>query len=234
MSSENKTSQLLSDIYAIPWTDHQTAVREFYGNIRTYLRHKHVSLYGAVNSFFDSIFPFVYKNALDDASKISLTEEHRTCLQQHRQDITPAPFGTIPNNISRGLNKVLSVSKSYVDVLSLIVEAINTTDHLNLTDKCKDHITRLQFCSQCQGHVEVKPCKGLCLNSMRRCLAQLSVVSDEWRGLVTAMVRLEGGVSQGSSVERMLNDLDTAVDQAIMYARNTQHKYYQDVSIGYL
>ncbi|KAK3094962.1 hypothetical protein FSP39_008375 [Pinctada imbricata] len=227
--SENNTAQLLSDIYRIPRTQHQAIVNEFYGNIRTYLRHKHVSIYGAVNTFFDSIFPFVYSSASWKQPASILSEEHKTCLRQSRQDIVPKPFKTFPNNISHGLNRAFSISKSYVDVLSLIVEAINTTDYLNVTEKCQDRITRLQYCSQCQGHVSVKPCKGLCLNSMRQCLAQFSVISEEWSGLVTAMVRLEGGVSQTNSIERMLGDLDTFIDRAIDYAKVTYQSYMDDV-----
>jgi hypothetical protein len=45
------------------------------------------------------------------------------------------------------LNKALTNVKLYLEVLSLIVEAINSTDYANITEKCVHQVTKLQFCS---------------------------------------------------------------------------------------
>jgi DNA integrity scanning protein DisA with diadenylate cyclase activity len=65
----------------------------------------------------------------------------KNCLQSNRQEINPQPFGYIPYNISHSLNKALTNVKLYLEVLSLIVEAINSTDYANITEKCVHQVT---------------------------------------------------------------------------------------------
>ncbi|XP_060082706.1 glypican-5-like [Ylistrum balloti] len=224
--SENSTIRILTDIYNIPHLEHQDIVREFYDEIRQYLKHKkHMTLYGSVATFFDKIFPAVYKNALNDGSVTVLTKEHRDCLRHKHQEISPSPFGILPSTISYKLSKALNVAKSYVEFLSLIVEAINTTDHLTINGKCKDQMTHLQYCSHCESYVEAKPCRGFCLNVMRGCLAQLSTLTPEWEELIRQGVRLEGGMSQTNDIEKILNSVDRNIDAAVMHAMESEDLY---------
>lgn len=181
--------------------------------------------------FFDKIFPAVYKNTLNDGSVTVLSREHHNCLRLKRQEISPSPFGVLPSTISYKLNKALNVAKSYVEVLSLIVEAINTTDHLMINGKCKDQMTHLQFCSHCESYVEQKPCRGFCLNVMRGCLAQLSTLTPEWEGLIKRGVLLEGGMSQTNDIEKILGSLDRNIDAALMHALESEDLYDRNVSI---
>lgn len=225
-TSENSTVRILTDIFQIPQEEHYTIVQEFYSEIRQYMKHKkHLSLYGGVAMFFDKIFPAVYKNTLNDGSVTVLSREHHNCLRLKRQEISPSPFGVLPSTISYKLNKALNVAKSYVEVLSLIVEAINTTDHLMINGKCKDQMTHLQFCSHCESYVEQKPCRGFCLNVMRGCLAQLSTLTPEWEGLIKRGVLLEGGMSQTNDIEKILGSLDRNIDAALMHALESEDLY---------
>ena len=224
-SSYHRTSQLLIDVYDIPASAHEQALREFYQDIRTYLKMKHVSLYGSVNDLFDSLFPYLYKFIVEGKnSSVHLSPEHIECLKNKRQEINPNPFGVLHYNMSHILNKALSTAKSYLEVLTLLVETINTTDHVTLTSKCQHAVTRLQYCSHCQQEVDIKPCKGFCLNSMRRCLAQLSVISSDWNGLIMSVNRVQSWMNQKYNAEHALNNLDGKLDTAIMYAlRNSNH-----------
>ncbi|XP_061183757.1 glypican-5-like [Saccostrea echinata] len=225
-SSYNRTSQLLIDLYDIPPSAHRQPLKDFYQDIRTYLKMKHVSLYGSVNSLFDSLFPYLYKYILEGKNiSVTLSPEHTECLKNKRQEIIPNPFGPLPYNISHILNKALSTAKSYMDVLTLLVEAINTTDQMTLTEKCQHAVTRLQYCSHCQQEIDTKPCKGFCLNSMRRCLAQLSVISNDWNGLIMSVGRLQAWMAQKYDAEHTLNKLDGKLDTAIMHALTTSEKY---------
>ena len=223
ISSENRTAILLQDIYTIPRTDYQNPVSEFFSLIKLFMKQKHISIYGVVATFFDSIFPSVYKYYLNNGT-VTLTQQQENCLQSNRQEINPQPFGYIPYNISHSLNKALTNVKLYLEVLSLIVEAINSTDYANITEKCVHQVTKLQFCSHCDNKTNVKPCKGLCLNTMRRCLAQFSILHRDWNGLIVSVVQLGGGQSPTYKVETILKNLDYKIDEAITLAHtNSKH-----------
>lgn len=226
-SSENRTGVLLRDIYKFPGSEFQPAVSDFFSQLKLFMKQKHISLYGTVATFFDKIFPSVIKKSLHNGTVLTLAEEK--CIQSSRQDITPQPFGYIPYNISHSLNRALSNVKLYLEVLSLIVEAINSTDYASMTEKCIHQVTNLQFCAHCQNETNVKPCKGLCLNTMRRCLAQFSILHREWNGIIMSVVRLEGGQSQTYNVENILKNLDFNIDQSIGLAVSSTGKFIQNV-----
>lgn len=194
------------------------------------MKQKHISLYGTVATFFDKIFPSVYKYYLNNGTVVTLTQQQEKCLQSNRQDINPQPFGYIPYNISHSLNRALTNVKLYLEVLSLIVEAINSTDYATVTDKCVHQVTKLQFCSHCDNKTNVKPCKGLCLNTMRRCLAQFSILHRDWNGLIVSVVQLGGGQSQTYKVETILKNLDYKIDEAITLAHTNSKHFLHSVS----
>lgn len=228
--AKNKTGALLTELYNIPSSEHTPIVEEFYTEVEKYMKQKNVRLFGTVATFFDKLFPSVYKNTLNDGNVMVLTDEHRKCLEENRQELSPPAFGFIPYNISQVLNRGLSVAKTYLDVLALIVEAVNTTDHVIINEQCKHHVTKLQYCSHCQGHVDIKPCKRFCLHSIRGCLGQLSILTPEWEGLIRSLVKLDGGMSRDYEVENVLENLDRQVDSAVLQAMSNEHVIDRQVS----
>lgn len=225
-ASENKTRLILNDIYGIPHSESEQPLSEFYSQIKLFMKEKQISLYGAVATFYDKIFPYVLEHNFRDGNAVTFTKEQRECLQRSRQDIDPSPFGVVPYNISHSLQRALSNVKSYLEVLSLIVEAINLTEYANVTDKCVEQITQLHFCSHCSNETQALPCKGLCLNTMRRCLAQFSLLHQDWKQLMMAIVRLDGGQSQKYNVEVILQKLDYQIDISINQAARASETYY--------
>ena len=228
--SRQTTGIILTDVYNIPHNIHSPVVHEFYREIEKYMKHKDVYIYGSVKKFFDQIFPYVVKYSMNDGTTLDMTEQQHNCLRELRQDISPQPFGYSVYNISHSLKEAMDVARSYMEVLSLIVEAINTTDHLAISEKCKEQTTQLQYCSHCEGHVDVLPCKGFCLNVMHQCLAQLSTLTKQWEPLLQYVVQPSGGGSRSMEIERLLEVLDRYIDQAIMHAVNNVHRYSQSVS----
>lgn len=215
--SENKTSVTLEDLYKIPKSDYSQPVAEFFSQIRLFMKQKQISLYATVATFYDNIFPSVLKYNLHSGKVLTLTPQQILCLRKNRQDISPVPFGST-NNISQSLQHALSNVKSYIEVLSLVVEAINLTDFASVTEKCVHQVTQLQFCSRCQNETTVLPCKGLCLNTMRRCLAQFSILHQDWKKLMMSVVRLDGGQSDKYNVEAILQQLSHDIDMSIKHA----------------
>lgn len=232
-ASENKTRLILNDIYGIPHRESEQPLSEFFSQIKLFMKEKQISLYGAVATFYDKIFPSVLEHNFRDGKAVTFTKEQRECLQRNRQDIDPQPFGVVPYNISHSLQQALSNVKSYLEVLSLIVEAINLTEYANVTDKCVQQITQLNFCSHCSNVTQALPCKGLCLNTMRRCLAQFSLLHGDWKTLMMVIVRLDGGQSQKYNVEVILQKLDLQIDLSINQAARAAETFYNSVSILY-
>lgn len=167
---------------------------------------------------------------MNDPPEQAYSEEYKECLIKKRKEVFPAPFGMIPQNMSRDLNKALSTGKAYVEALEVIIETINTTDHVVLDEKCQEDAVRLQFCSHCRGFVDVLPCKDFCLNVLHGCLSKLTVIEQEWDAVIVSMSQLVKYLSGPRGVEGVLR-LENRITDAILHAMDKGPKFYKSVSI---
>lgn len=183
----------------------------------------------SVSTFFDSIFPVIFKNVIYQNSGDTWTHHYHHCLSKHRQDIRPLVFGKIPEDIARKLHNGLALATSYLKALQIITETINTTDNLLIEDECKHAVTRLQYCKHCRGFVDVKPCKGFCLDVMRGCLSKIAEIGPEWNDIITSVEGLVREMSD-KSLDEVFKELVSGISEAIMQAMVTAPEFYQHVS----
>ncbi|KAL3847599.1 hypothetical protein ACJMK2_018502 [Sinanodonta woodiana] len=225
---QNNTGNKLSDWYSIPVSEHRLAVNHLFTDLEEYMK-KTVILPSSVAKFFDNIFPVIVKNSIfDKDSSSSLTHVHH-CLSKHRQDIQPKPFGDFPAKIVENLNSALSISRAYLDALHIVLEAINTTDFLVLEDDCKHALTRLQYCSHCQGLMQYKPCKGFCTQVMRGCLSILAEIGPEWDDIIGSIEILVRGMGGVNSIDKILQRLPNMISDAIMHAMVNAPKFFHSM-----
>lgn len=104
-----------------------------------------------------------------------------------------------------------------------------------MDSNCTHALVRLQVCPGCGGvslkGAEVKPCRALCLNVMRGCLAKILGISSSWDDLVVEFENLEIGMMGQHELQKMLMYLDTNVSTAIMTAMEDSARIYDEVKI---
>lgn len=228
--AQYNTDLLLSDMYHVPWQEMNDALKTLFLDLQQYILQRNVNINLSVSKFFDDLFPIAFSHILNDPSLSVFTEDYRDCLAGVRQHLYPQPFGDFPHKMSVSLSKSLSKARMFLKGLSAIVKAVNFTNLLVVDKECSFALTRLQFCSHCEGYTRVKPCKKFCVNVLRGCLAKIEEISEEWDDLVTALQGVMAHMKGPFSIQEVTQFLDTKVSGAIMHAMGIQHKFYEKVS----
>lgn len=223
------TSLKLTDWYSVPTSHNRVSLNNLLSDIEDFVKLKHVIIKNSVSTFFDSLFPVIFKSVIYRSPAESWTHHYDHCLANHRQDIQPSVFGKYPDEIAKKLSGGLALARSYLEALNIVTETINTTDNLLFEDECKHAVTRMQYCKHCRGFVDVLPCKGFCLDVMRGCLSKLSEIGPEWNDIITAVEGLVREMSE-KSLDEVFKGLDAGITDAIMHAMVEAPKFYENVS----
>lgn len=226
--TQNSTSSKLLDWYSIPETEHRLSVSKLFTDIEEFLNQKNVIIKNSVSTFFDNLFPVIFKNVIYKSSVNVWTHHYHHCLAKHRQEIHPKVFGNHPEDIAKTLSNGLGLARAYLEAMRIVTETLNTTDNILIEDECKHAVVRLQYCKHCHGFVDVKPCKGFCLNVMQGCLSKISEIGPEWNDIITSVEGLVREMSE-KSLDEVFKELVVGVSDAIMVAMVEASKFYQNV-----
>ncbi|XP_046335396.2 glypican-5-like [Haliotis rufescens] len=225
--AQNRTAVMLSRVHNIPWDEHHGTVSDYFLDMEQYARRQHVNLQDSVQTFFTELFPSVFYYILSDPTVIRYDDHYRSCLLQAEEDIQP--FGNSPKHLAHKIVQAFQRARAFVNALSVITEAINSTDHIKFDTNCLEAATKLQYCSHCQGYVDAKPCHGFCLNVIGGCLATESEISPAWDDLISAVRTLTNGMKEKFSLEVVLSGIHEQISEGILQAMDDGPRIYTKV-----
>ncbi|XP_025079835.1 glypican-5-like [Pomacea canaliculata] len=225
--------------YQDPGAGHQEAVTSFYSAIQRALQSGDTDgLEEIVKEFFRRLFPPVFDYVLSNQGQDeprSSTHEYHECLQQYEKQIRP--FRDVPDNLYRQLWKSFRHALLFQETLKTFTNTIASTESVSMETECRWALVRLQVCAGCRGQslkgAEVRPCRGMCLNVMRGCLAKVSEISSSWDDLVVAFENLQLGAMGHYELQRLLMYMDMNVTDAIMLAMDDSPRIYDEESVEY-
>ncbi|XP_022901020.2 division abnormally delayed protein isoform X1 [Onthophagus taurus] len=227
--SENLTQAFAHQMYNSVAKD---SISNFYQDIRNYIEIGNsdevfeaspIDIKASVSTFFESLFPIAYKQALDLRD---LTFEYKSCLKKYYNELQP--FGETPRQMGQTLSKSLESTRLLFQALEMGIGVLNSSDSfMDETNKdnteCYDALLKMTYCPKCQGLSSYKPCSGYCLNVLRGCLSHYVVELDApWNSYVEGIERLMTSMKQFNN-EAMVNAgmviklIDTKLPDAVMY-----------------
>ncbi|XP_051929381.1 glypican-5-like isoform X2 [Hippocampus zosterae] len=227
--TSNLTSTLFDSAYSSLASECRPHVLHLFNDIdRHLLGDPNSSLEHAVGSFFNDLFPLVYRRLLNPgighmssrSFSSSSSSSHEDCLRMTRQDVSP--FGPHPGLLVSGLSRALGVGRTLSRLLRLAGDVVDATEKAALSRECGRGLVRMQYCSHCRGLTLIKPCTGLCLNVMRGCLVGISELAAPWGSLVVLLQRLAATLATSSnhnSMELALLAVRNHVNDAILHAQ---------------
>ncbi|CAL8306305.1 unnamed protein product [Lota lota] len=225
--TSNLTSTLLDSAYSALSSDCRPLVSRLFQDIELHLSgDAGISLELAVRRFYDDLFPLVYRRLLNPGmghttplSPYPSTNQDE-CLRMTRQDVSP--FGPHPRLLIGSLSRALEPGRALSRLLGLAGEVVNATDKVVLGRECGRGLVRMQYCSHCRGLTLIRPCNGLCVNTMRGCLVGLSELGGPWASTVTLLQRLAAMLAASSGTNTMelaLLSVRNQVNDAILHAQ---------------
>lgn len=222
--SQNKTTQLFTQVYREHEIRTRAHVAAFYDDIREVLVtrsdltiHKtHISthpkiLAASTTKFFRDVFPVAYHKVLKFDKK-QLTPEYELCLRDAYY--TVQPFGDVPEKLGKSLQKSLEGAKALMHALAYGAIVLSTSADLlkkNDDSYCSDVLMRAAACARCKG-LNARPCKNYCLNVVRGCLGYLGELDAQWSKYVEDLERL----TRSDTGETTLSSLDTKISDAVL------------------
>ncbi|EDV19595.1 uncharacterized protein TRIADDRAFT_61970 [Trichoplax adhaerens] len=132
---------------------------------------------------FEELFYQFYYNFLSPASQ----KKNGQCIKLSMRSISP--FGKIPDVVSSQASKLAKQLRFINSLLSDIFNILDTaiTEH-KFSSSCLNALTRMNFCSSCSLVAEsVRPCRDMCINVMKGCLAALADIGPLFQTFIDAV-----------------------------------------------
>ncbi|GAB1302773.1 Glypican-3 [Apodemus speciosus] len=196
-------------------------VGEFFTDVSLYILGSDINVDDMVNELFDSLFPVIYTQMMNPGLPESVLDINE-CLRGARRDLKV--FGSFPKLIMTQVSKSLQVTRIFLQALNLGIEVINTTDHLKFSKDCSRMLTRMWYCSYCQGLMMVKPCGGYCNVVMQGCMAGVVEIDKYWREYILSLEELVNGMYRIYDMENVLLGLFSTIHDSIQYVQKNGGK----------
>lgn len=125
----------------------------------------------AIEIFFKNLFPIAYHHAVE-SHDIKFMEElsvdYKSCLKKNYENLKP--FGDIPLITSRILTQYIGSSNIFLRALDEAGRIVNDMEKFatnNISPNCQKALLKMDYCAQCKGLSDSKPCRSYCSNVLR-------------------------------------------------------------------
>ncbi|CAK6450224.1 unnamed protein product [Pipistrellus nathusii] len=219
--AKNYTNAMFKNNYASLTPQAYEFVGEFFTDVSLYILGSDINVDDMVNELFDSLFPVIYTQLMNPGIPEPALDINE-CLRSARRDLKV--FGNFPKLIMTQVSKSLQVTRIFLQALNLGIEVINTTDHLKFSKDCGRMLTRMWYCSYCQGLMMVKPCGGYCNVVMQGCMAGVVEIDKYWREYIVSLEELVNGMYRVYDMEDVLLGLFSTIHDSIQYVQKNGGK----------
>ena len=104
-----------------------------------------------------------------------------------------------------------------------------------LTDQCKNSLMRMSYCAQCAGYdTAYTPCHGLCMNSLRGCLLELSEIKPAFEQFSATLLRMKEGLENSFNPFLQIQQIPPPFLDHINLVVNNIQAIKNDVSAGHM
>ena len=241
-TAENRTCRTLTNhlrllpLGSVPVCQTVTAL---FDDLRSrLLASRQVDVHKSVTRFFDELFTLVVRRHVFgivsvDRRDTAADSDHAACIRSLRRDLRPDPLEGVGDRFGADVDRAINSSRVVLDALQLASQTVTSAaDDWATSTSCRQALTRLRLCGLCDGRLDwgsLRPCRGLCVNVARGCLAVIAVeLGPRWERLVDGLARLIARSYGPHDLEIVSKSLDGIVaDGVLRVIRNAPHFYSQ-------
>uniref|UniRef100_A0A673JSH7 Glypican-3 n=1 Tax=Sinocyclocheilus rhinocerous TaxID=307959 RepID=A0A673JSH7_9TELE len=195
----NSTLTLLREEFPNLGAGASGAVTQLFLEMSLYILGSDANVNDMVSTFFSRLFPFTYQRLLGNGAVTSISEE---CLRGAWSGTSA--FGSFPKMMMTRLSRSLLATRVFLQALNLGIEVVNTTQHLRAGRDCGRSLLKLWYCPHCQGLLEARPCRSLCVSTMGACLGGAMEVQPHWRSYVEELGSLAAAMKGEQDIEAVV------------------------------
>ncbi|XP_073677320.1 glypican-3 [Garra rufa] len=221
----NSTLTLLREEFPGLGAGASGAVTQLFLEMSLYILGSDANVNDMVSTFFSRLFPFTYRRLLGNGAVAGISEE---CLRGAWRGTSA--FGSFPKMMMTRLSRSLLATRVFLQALNLGIEVVNTTQHLRAGRDCGRSLLKLWYCPHCQGLLEARPCRPLCVSTMGACLGGAAEVQPHWRAYVEELGSLAAAMKGEQDIEAVVLRLHVIIRQALKQAVAAKSKVSAQVS----
>uniref|UniRef100_A0A8C2D9C2 Glypican-3 n=1 Tax=Cyprinus carpio TaxID=7962 RepID=A0A8C2D9C2_CYPCA len=221
----NSTLTLLREEFPGLGAGASGAVTQLFLEMSLYILGSDANVNDMVSTFFSRLFPFTYRRLLGNGAVTGISEE---CLRGAWRG--SSAFGSFPKLMMTRLSRSLLATRVFLQALNLGIEVVNTTQHLRAGRDCGRSLLKLWYCPHCQGLLEARPCRPLCVSTMVACLGGAAEVQPHWRSYVEELGSLAAAMKGEQDIEAVVLRVHVIIRQALKQAVAAKSKVSAQVS----
>ncbi|XP_059371600.1 glypican-3 [Carassius carassius] len=221
----NSTLTLLREEFPGLGAGASGAVTQLFLEMSLYILGSDANVNDMVSTFFSHLFPFTYRRLLGNGAVTGISDE---CLRGAWRG--SSAFGSFPKMMMTRLSRSLLATRVFLQALNLGIEVVNTTQHLRAGRDCGRSLLKLWYCPHCQGLLEARPCRPLCVSTMGACLGGAAEVQPHWRSYVEELGSLAAAMKGEQDIEAVVLRLHVIIRQALKQAVAAKSKVSAQVS----
>lgn len=248
-AAANRTWRTLTDdlrLLTVGTAPVQQTVAALYDDLTAeLLGSRQVDVRKSVTRFFDELFALVVRrhvlgiSAIEPRRDAATEAQHVRCIRSLRRTLSADPFDGVDDRFAEDAARAINASRALLDALrvtSRTVTAAATENWPPTSPGCRRALTRLRMCALCDGRADwnaLRPCRGLCVNVARGCLAGVAVqLGPRWESFVDGLAELVAR-SHGphNDLELVSSTLDGTVARGVLQLIRNAPKFYSKVSL---
>lgn len=206
----NSTLMLLKEEFPALGPGASGAVTQLFMDMSLYILGSDANVNDMVSTFFSRLFPLTYRRLLGNGAVTGISDE---CLRGAWRGTSA--FGSFPKMMMTRLSHSLLATRVFLQALNLGIEVVNTTQHLRAGRDCGRSLLKLWYCPHCQGLLEARPCRPLCISTMGACLGGAAEVQPHWKAYVDELGTLAAAMKGEQDIEAVVLRLHVVVRQAL-------------------
>lgn len=174
-------------------------------------------------------------------------QQYVECIASVRTQLNPAPMSNFESRLAVDLEQSINITKLLVEAFDVAASTIRWTtgDQIQTSSssksstegtssvlgllhghQCSQALTRMRHCSLCNGLDSASPCRSLCLNVARGCMAPLVAgehggLGQSWDLFINVVAQLASGIGGSYDLDRVLTEFVSRLSLEISALQQT-------------
>ena len=176
--------------------------------------------------FFEIFLAVLEADPNVDTSQFPNNNDFNLCLYDYYVETSSENIHKWFVGFTRSFNRTLY----YLRGLNTAEKLLDTIANTEFTPQCKQALLRSTFCAQCTGfESDIKPCRGLCVNTMRGCLMDYADIYQPFKKFTSAAIRMKEYLEHRANVFTQIDQLTNKVFEAITNIQSRGRSIHEEV-----
>ncbi|CAI5652762.1 glypican-2 [Oreochromis niloticus] len=210
--SEKSMNQMFTKTYGLLFTQNAHVFQELFLELRRYYSGGSVSLAEVLSDFWSRLVERVFSLV---NPQYQFSEDYLECVSKHAEQLQP--FGDVPRKLRVQVSRAFIAARALSQGLATGRDIVNKATKLTADSECVRGLMRQWYCPLCRGMPSVRPCRSLCLNVMKGCLANQADLDTEWNNFIDALYQVSEKLEGPFNMELAADSISVKVSEAIMH-----------------